>query len=29
MPRIKDSSVEKVKSAVEILPVVEDYVQLR
>jgi DNA primase len=29
MPRIKDSSVEKVKSAMEILPVVEGYVQLR
>jgi DNA primase catalytic core len=29
VPRIKDSSVEAVKSAVEILPVVEDYVQLR
>jgi len=29
MPRIKDSSVEKVKSAAEILPLVEDYVQLR
>jgi DNA primase len=29
MPRIKDSSVESVKSAMEILPVVEQYVQLR
>jgi DNA primase len=29
MARIKDSSVEAVKSAMEILPVVEDYVQLR
>jgi DNA primase len=29
MPRIKDSSVEAVKSAMEILPVVEQYVQLR
>lgn len=29
MARIKDSSVEAVKSALEILPVVEDYVQLR
>jgi DNA primase len=29
MPRIKDSSVEKVKAAAEILPLVEDYVQLR
>ena len=29
MARIKDASVEAVKSAVEILPVVEDYVQLR
>jgi DNA primase len=29
MARIKDSSVEAVKSAVEILPLVEDYVRLR
>jgi DNA primase len=29
MPRIKDSSVEKVKATAEILPLVEDYVQLR
>src|SRR4051794_24059379 len=29
MARIKDSSIEAVKSAMEILPVVEDYVQLR
>jgi len=29
MPRIKDSSVEAVKNAVEIVPVVEQYVQLR
>src|SRR3954465_5478845 len=29
MARIKDASVEAVKSAVEILPIVEDYVQLR
>jgi DNA primase len=29
MARIKDSSLEAVKSAMEILPVVEDYVQLR
>jgi len=29
MARIKDSSVEKVKSSAEILPLVEDYVQLR
>ena len=29
MARIKDESVEKVKSAVEILPLVEDYVRLR
>ena len=29
MPRIKDSSVEAVKSAAEILPLVEDYVRLR
>lgn len=29
MPRIKDSSVEAVKAAAEILPLVEDYVRLR
>ena len=29
MARIKDASVDAVKNAVEILPVVEDYVQLR
>jgi DNA primase len=29
MARIKDVSVERVKSTVEILPIVEDYVQLR
>ncbi|HEY2073427.1 MAG TPA: DNA primase [Gaiellaceae bacterium] len=29
MPRIKDSSVDQVKSAIEILPLVEDYVRLR
>ena len=29
MARIKDSSVEAVKSAAEILPLVEDYVRLR
>ena len=29
MARIKDSSVEQVKSAIEILPVVEDHVRLR
>jgi DNA primase len=29
MPRIKDTSVEAVKSAAEILPLVEDYVRLR
>jgi DNA primase len=29
MARIKDSSIEAVKAAMEILPVVEDYVQLR
>jgi DNA primase len=29
MPRIKDASVEAVKSAAEILPLVEDYVRLR
>jgi DNA primase len=29
MSRIKDSSVEAVKSAAEILPLVEDYVRLR
>ena len=29
MARIKDSSVEAVKSAAEIVPLVEDYVRLR
>jgi len=29
MARVKDSSVDRVKSAVEILPLVEDYVRLR
>ena len=29
MARIKDSSVEAVKSAADILPLVEDYVRLR
>jgi len=29
MPRIKDSSVESVKAAIEILPLVEDHVRLR
>ena len=29
MARIKDTSVEAVKSAAEILPLVEDYVRLR
>ena len=29
MARIKDSSVEAVKNAAEILPIVEDYVRLR
>ena len=29
MPRIKDDSVEKVKAAMEIVPLVEDTVRLR